>query len=146
MKLVWDLHELTDFGDNLLSLGSAFNPHLQQITKEIAEALQDALFRHTPVLTGNLSTSWGGEENSSFKIKAYSYGYSVTLYNHAANDKDFKYGLAVNDGHWSKNQWGGPYKWVVGRFFVEKSIIEVANSTQIEQIIMKELQKWWDSI
>ncbi len=146
MKLKWDFHELTDFGDNLLSLGSAFSPHLKQITKDIANALREALFENTPVLTGNLSANWGGAENYSFEVKAHNYGYSVTLYNRATNDKSFKYGLAVNDGHWSKNQYGGPYKWVVGRFFVEKSIIQVANSTQIEEIIMKELQKWWDSI
>jgi hypothetical protein len=146
MKLVWDLHELTDFGDNLKSLGSAFSPHLKQITREIAEALREALFKNTPVLTGNLSANWGGEENYSFQVKAHDYGYSVTLYNRAANDNKFQYGLAVNDGHWSKNQYGGPYTWVIGKFFVEKSIIQVANSTQIEEIIMKELQKWWDSI
>lgn len=146
MKLEWDFHELTDFGKRLNDL-SKFEIAAQQIAKEIAKALQDALFRNTPVLTGNLRASWGGEENCSFVAKKFSYGYKVTLYNRAVSlrpqkkYKNFQYGLSVNDGH--KTPSGG---WVVGRFFVENSILQTANSMQLEQLIMKHLQKWWDSV
>lgn len=146
MKFDWDFSELTDFADNLKSLGSAFDPHLQRAVKEIARLLQEALFRNTPVLTGNLAASWGGEENYSFTVKPLKSGYSVTLKNHAMNNKssayrNFKYGLAVNDGHKTPN--GG---WVMGRFFVEKSIIQTSESNELEAIIMRELQDWWKGV
>lgn len=146
MKLKWDLHELTDLGDNLKSLCSAFDPHLQQATKEIAALLREALIQNTPVLTGNLAASWGGKENYSLEVKHLKTGYSVTLKNHAMSTKsskypNFKYGLAVNDGHKTPN--GG---WVMGRFFVEKSIIQTAESTQLEAIIMREIEKWWKGV
>lgn len=145
MKLTWDFSEFNEFANRIQDF-SKFEVFAKQITNEIVNALREALFENTPVLTGNLSTNWGGQENYSFKIKKFDYGYSVTLYNRAANDKGFKYGLAVNDGHWSKNQYGGPYKWVVGRFFVEKSIILTAESAELESIIMRELEKWWESV
>jgi hypothetical protein len=145
MKFEWDFSEFNVFAERLMDL-SKFDLFAQQATREIANALREALFRNTPVLTGNLSASWGGEENYNFTLKKLSTGYSVTLYNRAANKDNFKYGLAVNDGHYSKNQYGGPYKWVVGRFFVEKSIIQTAESTQLESIIMRELEKWWRSV
>lgn len=142
MNVKWDFSEFTDFSDNLKSFGSAFSPHIQAAAREIAIELQDILMTNTPVDTGNLRASWGGAENS-FTIKPLKSGYVVTLYNHAANERGFKYGLSVNDGHWSKNQYGGPYRWVVGRFFVEKSIIQAANSNQLETIIMRKLETWW---
>ena len=54
---------------------------------------------------------------------------------------NFKYGLAVNDGHRTPN--GG---WVMGRFFVEKSIIQTAESNELESIVMREIQKWWKGV
>ena len=141
MKFEWDFHELTDFGNRLTDM-SKFEIYAKQITKELAKALHEALFRNTPVLTGNLCAAWGGAENYSYTIETFSYGYRITLKNHGANDRNFKYGLAVNDGH--KTPSGGG--WVMGRFFVEKSILQTANSVQLEQLIMNELQKWWDSV
>lgn len=144
MKLKWDFSEFTTFADHLQDLDN-FERFAQQATKEIANALREALFQNTPVKTGNLAASWGGEENYSFTVKKLKEGYSVTLYNRATNGK-FKYGLAVNDGHWSKNQYGGAYRWVEGRFFVESSIIQTAESNKLESIVMQELQNWWRSV
>lgn len=146
MKVKWDFSEFTEFAESLQDF-SKLDVFYQQATKDIAEALRDALFRNTPVLTGNLAASWGGEENYSFTVKKFEYGYSVTLYNRAVSlrpqkkYKDFKYGLAVNDGHKTPN--GG---WVMGRFFVEKSIIQTSESNQLESIIMREIQKWWKGV
>ena len=146
MKLEWDFSELYEFGNRLRDV-SKFEQFAQQATKEITVALREMLFVHTPVLTGNLCASWGGQENYSFKVEKLSNGYSVTLYNRAVSlrpsvqYKNFQYGLAVNDGHRTPS--GG---WVMGKFFVEKAIIQTANSAQIESIVMRELQKWWDSV
>ena len=76
------------------------------------------------------------------------------------------YALAVNDGHKVYNQYGGaypvknrikvtsPHVWqqgdatyyVFGHFFVERSIFKLTETNQVEQIIMKELEKWWNSV
>lgn len=146
MKLEWDFSEFNKFADRLQDV-SKFDRFAQQATKEIANALREMLFHHTPVLTGNLAASWGGKENYSFEIKKWGYGYSVTLYNRAVSlrpqrkYKNFQYGLAVNDGH--KTPSGG---WVMGRFFVEKAIVQTAESTELEAIVMRELEKWWESV
>lgn len=145
MKVTWDFSEFDKFAESLKDF-SKFEIFAEQITKEIANALREALFRNTPVLTGNLAASWGGEENYSFTVKKFDYGYSVTLHNHAMNNKstkypNFKYGLAVNDGHKTPN--GG---WVMGRFFVEKSIIQTAESNELESIVMREIEKWWKGV
>lgn len=145
MKVTWDFSDFNDFAERLQNLEN-FDKFARQATKEIAELLREALFTNTPVLTGNLAASWGGEANYAVEVKRFSYGYSVTLYNHAANDNNFKYGLAVNDGHYSKNQYGGPYKWVRGRFFVENSVIQTAESNQLESIVMRGIQNWWKGV
>lgn len=145
MKIKWDLSELTKFAENLSDF-EVFDKCARQITKELAKELHEMLFQNTPVKTGNLCAAWGGSENYAYTIKKFGNGYQITLTNNGANDDGFRYGLAVNDGHYSYNQFGGPYRWVKGRFFVEKSVLQTANSAQVEQLIMKELQKWWDSV
>lgn len=142
MKANWDLHEWTDFSARMVDLAK-FDKHSQIIAKELAKVLHRMLFQNTPVKTGNLCAAWGGSDNYAYTIQSLDYGYKITLKNQGANDKNFRYGLAVNDGHWSYNQYGGPYKWVQGSFFVEKSILQTANSIQLEQLLMKQLQKWW---
>lgn len=160
MELVWDLHELTDFGDNLKSLGSAFDPHLQNAAKEIAKVLLQHMRKLTPKdKTSQLINGWNG---NSFLVRGVTNGYEVEIVNTA------EYAKWVNDGHKAYNQFGGPYpihpenrvkvssphQWqkgdptyyVFGHFFVERGIVQLNNTDKIEKIIMKELQKWWDSI
>lgn len=141
LRLEWDFHELTEFGSRLND-ASKLDVHAQQMAKELARVLQGALFINTPVLTGNLCASWGGKENYSYIVQRVGKGYRVTLKNNGANDRGFRYGLAVNDGHRTPSGSG----WVMGRFFVEASVLQTANSMQVEQSIMRQLQKWWDSV
>lgn len=158
MKLEWDLHELTDFGADLKGFGSAFNPHIKQALQEIARALLKAIKSFTPVGdTYQLMSGWDGND---FAIKPVTNGYEVLLVN--TDEK----ALWVNDGHKARNQYGGPYEihhrvkvtspyqwqkgdtsyYVFGHFFVERGILQLSNTQQIEQIIMKKLQKWWNGI
>lgn len=146
MKIEWNFSEFEKFGDRVQDI-TKFEAFAKQMISEITVALREALFQNTPVLTGNLCANWGGDENYSFAIKQFAYGFSVTLYNRASSDKspkypNFQYGLAVNDGHRTP----GGNGWVMGRFFVEKSIVQTAESSQIESIVMTKLQKWWDSV
>lgn len=158
MEIKWDFSELSDFGDQLNSFGSVFNPHIQNAVKEIAAKLHKMLIQNTPVDFGTLQSFWQTNENYSYTIKGNHGGYEVTLYNRAV------YATWVNDGHrqrpgrfipgyWVGNHFrydpnanGGMVlkkDWVMGRFFVERSIAQVANSKQAEQIIYKHLQHWW---
>lgn len=139
MKLEWDFSELTEFA-NRLQNSYEFDTAMMTATQNITRVLHQYLLGHTPIDTGNLRKMWSAGDNLRFTVEPVNGGYQVTLINLAQNDKGFRYGLAVNDGHKTPNGAG----WVMGRFFVEKSIIQTTQKT--EQIIMEELQKWWDSV
>lgn len=142
MKLKWDFSELTDFAkrlENSYEISSA----LMTATQNVARVLHQHLLIQTPVKTGNLRKMWSAGDNLLFTVDEIGSGYEVTFINTArANSADgFMYGVAVNDGH--KTPTGG---WVMGRFFVEKAILQTAESKQLENIIMTELKKWWVKI
>lgn len=139
MKFEWDFSEWVNFANNLES-GYGFDTAMMTATQQIARVLHRYLLAHTPVDTGNLRKMWSAGDNLAFTVEPMKNGYQVTLINTAQNEKGEQYGRWVNDGH-KKPKGNG---WVMGRFFVEKSIIQTTDQT--EQIIMNELQKWWDSV
>lgn len=141
MKIEYDFKELYDFA-NRLGDHHTLNTALMTITQKVARVLHSYLLTQTPVDTGNLRKMWSAGDNLTFTVEPVTNGYQVTFINTAQDYKGFRYGRAVNDGHKTPGGTG----WVMGRFFVERAILQTANSTQIEQIIMTELQKWWDSI
>ena len=158
MKIEWDFHELFDFGEEISNL-TKFNLYLEKATQEIAEKLHHLLIENTPVDFGNLQMGWKTPENYSYMVERTPEGLEVTLINKTL------YALWVNDGHkqrpgrfipgyWEDSRHfrydptakGGMVlvrDWVKGRFFVEISIATLDASTQIEQIVYKNLQKWW---
>lgn len=142
MKFEWDLSELVDFANHLQDTHD-FNTAMMTATQKIARVLHQQLLVHTPVKTGNLRKMWSAGDNLAFFVDRVTNGFQVTLINTArANSADgFMYGIAVNDGH--KTPSGG---WVMGRFFVEASILKVSESTTVQNIIMDELRKWWDGV
>lgn len=138
MNVKFDFSELNKF------LKDIRNPHeldttIMTATQKIARVLHQHLLELTPVDTGNLRKMWSAGDNLRFEVERVTGGFQVTLVNSAQNPKGEKYGEWVNDGHKSPN--GG---WVVGRFFVENSID--LTYPKVEQIVMTELQKWWDSV
>ena len=156
MKLEWDFSELSKFAANLSNIGK-FDRQMQNATKRLAKALLKWMKTYTPVDEYTLMNGWGG---NNFAVTKTSNGFEVLIVNKAP------YASAVNDGHTVHNQHGGPYpvkrrikvrsphqwqadpsEWYVfGHFFVERGILRMENTTEIEQIIMQELQKWWDSV
>lgn len=157
MKIEWDFSEFTKFA-NELSQTAKFNREMQFATKELASALLKAIKYLTPVGdTYQLVNGWNG---NNFAVRQVANGFEVLLVN--TDEK----AIWVNDGHMAYNQHGGPYpikrrvkvksphQWqkgtpemyVFGHFFVERGILQLSNSQQIEQIIYKHLQKWWRSI
>jgi hypothetical protein len=157
MRLEWDFKEVFDFADRLATI-SEFDKHLGKAAQQIAKVLHDMLIIETPVDFGTLQTGWKTEENYSYLIVQVENGYEVNLINRTL------YAVWVNDGHKQRpGRFIPGYKvgdrfrydpssddgimlkksWVDGRFFVERSILEVANTTQVEKFIYKELNNWF---
>ena len=138
MKLKWDMTELFKFGNRLASTYE-LETSLMTVTKEIAKVLHQHILTNTPIDTGNLRKMWSAGDNLMFTVERVAGGYKVTLINTARNPSGFKYGIPVNDGHKTPNGEG----WVMGKFFVEKSVLMTENSGHIERIIRKELDEWF---
>lgn len=157
MKLKWDFQNLFDFGDRLLTKAE-FDEHIGKATQEIAKKLHAMLIKETPVDFGTLQSFWQTDENYSYLVEQTKNGFEVTLINRAI------YATWVNDGHkqhpgrFIPGYWvGGHFRydpnadggmvlkqpWVKGRFFVERSVLKIENSTVVEQIISKQLQHWF---
>lgn len=140
MKIEYDFSEFYKFADRLQDIHE-FDGALMAATQQVARVLHQNLLVQTPVKTGNLRKMWSAGDNLLFTVNQVADGFEVIFINRArANSaQGFMYGLAVNDGHRTVS--GG---WVMGRFFVERAIIQTAESTQLENLIMKELKKWWE--
>lgn len=157
MKLKWNFRELYEFGERISDY-SKLEPYLIEATREIAKAFHDMLIYKTPVKTGKLIAGWSTGENLAYRVKTVKDGYEVEFSN------DVEYAHWVNYGHRVKNgregDFGGYYKvkrrtvpyydgnnseyFVYGHFFVEKSVAQMTNgSHQIDDIIYKELEKWF---
>lgn len=151
MRLIWEKKELDQFASRLSSV-ARFDSYVKKASQELARQLRAAIFRKTPVVTGELISGWGGD-NLSFHAVKTGNGYKVDLINRVP------YALSVNDGHYSYNQFGGPYvvknrtvktvypggksgkTFVYGHFFVEKSIVETEKD--IERIVYPWIDKWF---
>ena len=169
MKIEWDFKELNDFADNLKSFNSVFSPQLQKATKDIAKALLRWMKAFTPVDTYELINGWGGNK---FAVTATDKGFEVLIVNKtpyatAVNDGHKAYNQYGGPypikpynpkGAWGKpegriqvrtpHQWqkGDPSYYVFGHFFVERGILRLKSTSEIEQIIMRELTKWWEKL
>lgn len=138
MRMEWDFSELTDFAEQLSDTHS-LETAIMTAAKKLAQELHSALLTRTPVKTGNLRAGWSRGTNLMFLVEDVGNGYEVTLSNSADNEGHM-YGVDVNDGHRSFNQFGGPYGFVPGKLFVEKAVI--ATGAKCEEIIYHELEKW----
>lgn len=154
MKVEFDFHELYDFANNLGNI-SKFEQTAERIVKDISKSLLSQMKSLTPVDSYDLINGWDGNKFAVVKRES---GFEVLIVNKTP------YALAVNDGHKAYNQHGGPYpikhrvqvrtphKWqtgnatwyVFGHFFVERGILRLTETKRIEEIIMRELQKWWE--
>ena len=157
MRFEWDITELLDFGDRVSDV-AALDKYLGIATQEIAKKLHQMLIKNTPVDFGTLQAFWQTPENYTYMVEKTATGFEVTLINRAI------YALWVNDGHKQRpgrfipGYWEGNHfrydpnatsgmvlkkPWVQGRFFVEKSILQIENSTVIDKIVNTQLKKWF---
>lgn len=97
MTFEFDFSELETFSDELqFRLKRAE----REILYKLATELYVLLKQFTPVKTGELRSGW---KSGNFQVQAEKDGYFVELIN------DVKYASDVNYGHYSRNQFGGPY-------------------------------------
>jgi hypothetical protein len=136
MKITWDFSELVEFGKNITNQ-ERLETTLMTATQSIARVLQQHILNRTPIDTGNLRKMWSAGDNLRFTVNKVNNGYEVTLINMARNERGELYGVWVNDGHSTPSGNG----WVMGKFFVENSILATEQSA--EDIVARELQKWW---
>lgn len=155
MRVEWDFSELYRFADRLRNV-SNFEKHMKAAAEKIARELCRKMKQLTPVEYGDLIDGWNGNKFLATKVKN---GYEVLIINKTP------YARYVNDGHRVRNQKDGPYlqvkhrikvpsphqwqvdvsEWYVfGHFFVERGILQLNNTKQIESIIFIELKRWWE--
>jgi hypothetical protein len=158
MKIQWDFSELTEFANNL-STTSRLDLELKRATKEIAHELLKRIKKHTPI--GDTWALINGWDKNDFAVYQTATGFEVLLINPT------EYATWVNDGHrqrpgrfipghfinnrfyYDPTAKGGMVlrkPFVKGRLFVEKGILEMGNTTLVESIILKHLEKWWESV
>lgn len=155
MKLEFDFTELYEFADRLGNI-SRFEKQMKLATQNIAKALLKRMKDLTPVDEYDLINGWNGNK---FLVTNTKSGFEVLIINKTP------YALYVNDGHRVKNRANGPYyqvkrriqvrkphKWqedvsdwfVFGHFFVERGIIRLKDTKEIEAILFRELENWWE--
>lgn len=153
MKFEWDFSEFTRFANSLNDL-SSFENAMTMVARDIAKVLLVLIKAYTPSEDGTLVNGWNGNK---FVVTKKNNGFEVLIVN------DAPYALWVNDGHKAYNQHGGPYKikrrvkvksphkwqkgdteyYVFGHFFVERGIVQLKNTKEIEKIILGHLKNWW---
>ncbi len=151
MQLKFDFSEVESFTAKLKDQVIR-REFFKGIIRKLADELKMMLKNNTPVKTGELQKGWDANNRPSYLVEEINNGYRITLYNQVP------YAKYVNDGHYSYNQYGGPYivknrtvtytqgnndtTFVYGHFFVEKSIIYMEDT--LERKVAKELEKYWE--
>lgn len=158
MKIEWDFSELTQFANRLGNVAK-LDVELNRATKEVAHELLKRIKKHTPI--GDTWMLKNGWNDNKLVVTKTNLGFTVLLVNAT------QYATWVNDGHrqrpgrfipgyfangrfyYDPSAKGGMVlkkPFVKGRFFVEKGILDLGNTSEVENIIFKHLQKWWDSV
>ena len=166
MNFEWDFDELFEFADRLSNI-SVFEKHMKQATKDISKALLKRMKSLTPVDDYDLINGWNGNK---FLVTEYDDGYEVLIVNttpYAQHVNDGHRAFNQFGGPYKikpynpKGAFGkpegriqvrSPYKWqkgdatwyVFGHFFVERGIVQLKETKEIEGIILQQLEKWWE--
>lgn len=156
MKIQFDFSELHEFSQELVN-DAKFQKYGKRMVREVAKAVVDHIKTFTPQETGTLIRGW---DKRKVAVVKKADGFEIMLVN------DVPYAAAVNDGHLSYNQYGGPYEvkrrikltsphaeyqgesewYVYGHFFVERGILQLKSTNEVEEILEKEIEKWWRDV
>jgi len=161
MGMKTDLRQIKSFTKRLQNT-KKLNKFIQEAALEIVEVIREVLISKTPVdKTGQLKSGWGGK-GTNYKVTKTPKGCRVTLYNKCSYAKHVNYGHRVKnqkDGEWlmvrkrikvpSSHKYqtypnASPDYYVYGHFFVERSIAEIEDGKQLQKIMDKFLDDWWE--
>ena len=157
MRFNMDFSELYEFSEELKSMPK-FDKYAKRIIRELAKDLVEIIKGFTPKDDGVLVAGW---DKRKIRVIQRPEGFEVQLVN------DVPYAQWVNDGHRVRNRRNGPYLqvknrvkvktpykyqkdtsdwYVYGHFFVERGILTYEQYGDIENTVMKHLEKWWQEL
>lgn len=137
-----DNREMMEFSKKMGDLKLA-PLYVEEALENAASAYLTDVIRATPVnkdLTaptrGNLKAQWSKDnQNLMLKIREVSGGYMIELINTTP------YASWVEKGHNIYNQFGGPYGWCMGQFFVRKTEVKWQNG-KLDRVLTLRINKW----
>ena len=129
-----DFTELEEYVDKFQEVVENHDAQVKRILEKIAKEYLVDLAEKTPVDTGRLQNQWI-LDNMNINVVDRGDLYEVELVNTT------EYASWVEKGHWSYNQFGGPYGWVVGRFYVRKTE-NLWKHGRLDERIQQEYETW----
>lgn len=129
-----DFTELEEYVDKFQEVVENHDAQIKRILEKIAKEYLVDLAEKTPVDTGRLQNQWI-LDNMNINVVDRGDLYEVELINTT------EYASWVEKGHWSYNQFGGPYGWVMGRFYVRKTE-NLWKHGRLDERIQQEYETW----
>ena len=129
-----DFTELEEYVDKFQEVVENHDAQVKRILEKIAKEYLVDLAERTPVDTGRLQNQWI-LDNMNINVVDRGDLYEVELINTT------EYASWVEKGHWSYNQFGGPYGWVIGRFYVRKTE-NLWKHGRLDERIQQEYETW----
>lgn len=129
-----DFTELEEYVDKFQEVVENHDAQIKRILEKIAKEYLVDLAERTPVDTGQLQNQWI-LDNMNINVVDRGDLYEVELINTT------NYASWVEQGHWSYNQFGGPYGWVMGRFYVRKTE-NLWKHGRLDERIQQEYETW----
>ena len=141
IKIEADFDELTAFTEKVNQLANGeWDRMIRDSLAEVAETYLQELIHVTPVKTGKLKGQWRKDNGNDLAVKVRDVddGYVIELINTT------EYASWVEKGHNIYNQFGGPYGWCYGRFFVTKTEVSWQNG-KLDDRLQRRINKWMKS-
>lgn len=141
IKIEADLSELKEFEDKVNTLKDTYWDFIVRSSlAQVAETYLQELISVTPVDTGKLKKQWRKDNGKDLavKVRDVGNGYMIELINTT------EYASWVEKGHNIYNQFGGPYGWCYGRFFVKKTEVAWQNG-KLDDRLQRRINKWMKS-
>lgn len=129
-----DFTELEEYVDKFQEVVENHDAQVKRILEKIAKEYLVDLAERTPVDTGRLQNQWI-LDNMNINVVDRGNLYEIELINTT------EYASWVEKGHLSYNQFGGPYGWVMGRFYVRKTE-NLWKHGRLDERIQQEYETW----
>lgn len=149
-----DNRELTQYCKSFALLKNNTKKDIKEIIRDAARHFLVDVKNRTPQVSGELRRHWD-TDNLDFVVRSTDKGYYVELVNKC------EYASYVESGHFSYNQFGGPYEVknrtvpfyykpsgktvVYGVFFLKKTEVEYASKGKLDHLVSLKAEQWLQS-